>query len=204
MKKIYLAIITLCICISAAAQSGHESQFMRFYVPDCMGSPFPNPVDTYFTISENGQAMLKIRAGFGYNAKEFTYFQKYSIPEGNNLYFKLDNGDIIALTCSSHKCVKDGFVTSNNGVYQNYADYSYFPVSAGVIDSLKSYNVIKVRGQFKFEIMDGSMQFTPESTMPETKSKFVQAEDSVRKKYEAAILEKSQQEALKEDPLLGF
>lgn len=204
MKKIYLAIIALCMCVSAAAQNTPESRFMRFYVPDCTGSPFPVPIDAYFTISESGQTQIKTHANFAYNAAEFSYFQKYSIPAGNNIYFKLDSGDIITLTCSSDEKVADGFVTSKNGAYQNYADYSYFPIDTTAINSLKKYDIIKVRGQFKFEILDGSMQFTPGSDMPKTKDSFKQAETLVRKQYNSATLENNRQETLKQNPLSGF
>lgn len=205
MKRIYLAItITLCMCVGAVAQNRHESRFMRFYVPDCTGSPFPVSIDTYFIISESGQTQIKMRANFAYNAAEFSYFQKYSIPAGNNVYFKLDSGDIITLTCSSDEKVADGFVTSKNGTYQKYADYSYFPINDAIINSLKKHDIIKVRGQFKFEILDGSMQFTPNSDMPKTKDSFKQAETLVRKQYKSTIMENDRQEILKQNPLSGF
>ena len=192
------------MCVGAVAQNRHESRFMRFYVPDCTGSPFPVSIDTYFIISESGQTQIKMRANFAYNAAEFSYFQKYSIPAGNNVYFKLDSGDIITLTCSSDEKVADGFVTSENGTYQNYADFSYFPINAAVIDSLKKHDIIKIRGQFKFEILDGSMQFTSSSDMPKTKDSFKQAETLVRKQYQSAIIESNRQETLKQNPLSGF
>ena len=36
---------------------------------------------------------------------------------------------------------------------------------------LKNSDIIKVRGQFKFEIIDGSMQFTPDSEINKTKDR---------------------------------
>lgn len=192
------------MCVGAVAQNRHESRFMRFYVPDCTGSPFPVSIDTYFIISESGQTQIKMRANFAYNAAEFSYFQKYSIPAGNNVYFKLDSGDIITLTCSSDEKVADGFVTSKNCTYQKYADYSYFPINDAIIDSLKKHDIIKVRGQFKFEILDGSMQFTPNSDMPKTKDSFKQAETLVRKQYKSTIMENDRQETLKQNPLSEF
>ena len=116
----------------------------------------------------------------------------------------MDSGDIITLTCSSDEKVADGFVTSKNGTYQKYADYSYFPINDAIIDSLKKHDIIKVRGQFKFEILDGSMQFTPNSDMPKTKDSFKQAETLVRKQYKSTIMENDRQETLKQNPLSGF
>ena len=204
MKKVYLIFMALCVWFSAAAHAELEKQFMRFYVPDCTGSPFPVAVDTYIVILEDGQMYLKTRANFPYNAAEYSYYQKYAIPKGNELYFKLDNEKIITLVCSADNSVVDGYITTENGVYQKYADYSYFPIDAAVIDYLETYNIVKVRGRFKFEIMDGSMQFTPKSDVPETKNSFKQAEASVRKQYSETKSEADKQKALKENPLIGF
>lgn len=196
--------MALCMWIGAAAKNEYESLFMRFYVPDCMGTPFPIPVDTYIGILENGQMYIKTHANFSYNAAEYSYFQKYAIPKGNKIYFKLSSGEIVTLTCSNDKSVPDGFITTENGVFQNYAEYSYFPIDTATLDNLKKYDIVKVRGHFKYEILDGSMQFTTDSDIPETKDSFKQAEMNVRKQYTEAKSEADRQKALKENPLLGF
>lgn len=204
MKKIYFILIAFCMWVNAAAQNKYESQFMRFYVPDCMGTPFPVSVDTYIAILENGQICIKTHANFSYNAVEYSYFQKYAIPKGNKIYFKLDSGEIITLTCLNNKSIPDGFITTENGPLQNYAEYSYFPIDTATVDSLKKYNIVKVRGQFKYEIMDGSMQFTPNSDMPETKDSFEKAEKKIRKQLIEVKSEANRQKALKDNPLLDF
>lgn len=196
--------MVLLFSFFARSQNEYKSKFMRFYVPDCMGSPFPVPADTYIAISENGQMFLKIHVNFTHNAEEFSYFQKYAIPKGNNFYLKLDNGDIITLICSLDKTVEDDYVIVRDDIYQNYAEYSYFPIDADMVDKLKNYNIVKVRGQFKFEVMDGSMQFTPDSGMPKTKDAFIQAEQDVLGKYNAAKSESEAQDILKKDPLYNF
>lgn len=204
MKKICLVFVALCMWIGATAQNEYESQFMRFYVPDCTGAPFPVSVDTYIVVLENGQMCIKTHANFSYNAAEYSYFQKYAIPKGNKIYFKLDSGEIVTLTCSNDKSVPDGFITTENGTLQNYAEYSYFPIDTATVDSLKKYNIVKVRGCFKYEILDGSMQFTIGSDIPETKDSFKQAETNVRKQYIEAKSEADRQKILKENPLLDF
>ena len=186
MKKIVLAVLCALFAVAAYCQNEYETRFMRFYVPDCLGSPFSVSVDTYILITEKDSMFIKTHANFNYNASEFSYFQKYAIPKGNSLYLELDNGDTIKLTCSLDKDEPDGFVTTKNGVYQNYAGYSYFPVNADIIDRLKNHNIIKVRGQFKFEEIDGSMQFTSNSDMPNTKTDFLRSVQSVLERHKSA------------------
>lgn len=204
MKKICLVFVALCMWIGATAQNEYESQFMRFYVPNSNGSPFPTSVDAYATILEDGKPYIKIHANNPYNAAEFSDYQKYAVLKDSSMYMKLDNNEIIILTCSLNKSVKDGFVTTKNNVYQNYADYSYFPIDTMVIEKLKNNNIVKIRCTFKFEILDGSMQFTTGSDMSETKDSFKQAETNVRKQYIEAKSEADRQKVLKENPLLGF
>lgn len=59
MKKVHLMLVAICVCISAAAQKEYSAEFMRFYVPNSDGSPFPMPIDAYITISENGKTYIK-------------------------------------------------------------------------------------------------------------------------------------------------
>lgn len=204
MKKIGLIIVALCMCLCAVAQNEYSRDFMRFYVPNSDGSPFPTSVVGAITILENGKTYIKIHANNPYNAAEFSNFQKYAILKDSNIYLKLDNGEIITLVCSLDKTVKDGFVTTQNGVYQNYVDYSYFLIDTTVIDKFKSHDIIKIRGQFKYEIMDGSMQFTPESAINKTKDAFIEAEQETKEKYNASISNNKKQEILKDNPLYGF
>lgn len=204
MKKIYLVFLLFCVWVNAAAQSECAIKFMRFYVPNSNGSPFPTSVDAYATILEDGKPYIKIHANNPYNAAEFSDYQKYAVLKDSSMYMKLDNNEIIILTCSLNKSVKDGFVTTKNNVYQNYADYSYFPIDTVVIEKLKNNNIVKIRCAFKFEILDGSMQFTSSSDMPETKDSFKQAETNVRKKYIETKNKANGQKVLKENPLLGF
>lgn len=204
MKKVHLMLVAICVCISAAAQKEYSAEFMRFYVPNSDGSPFPMPIDAYITISENGKTYIKTHANNPYNAAEFSEHQKYAILKDSNLYLKLDNEDIITLTCAFNTVVKDGFVTTKNNVYQNYADYSYFPIDMMIIEKLRNHEIIKIRGQFKFEIMDGSLQFMPNSKIPKTKDSFRKTEIDVRKRYIEAKSKADNQKALKENPLLGF
>lgn len=206
MRRLLLIICLLCVCICVSAQNQNEfsRQFARFYVHNSDGSQFPMPVDAYFVILENGETYLKISANNPYNAMEFSNYQKYTVLVGSNLYLKLESDEIITLICTKNHAVKDGFVTTNDVVYQNYSDYSYFPIDAVVVEKLMQYEIIKVRGQFKFEVMDGSMQFTPESPLNKTKDAFIEAERSVKNKYKAAQGKKQDQEILKGDPLYGF
>lgn len=204
MKKIVFVIIALYLCVCAYSQNEYSSKFARFYVPDSSGSPFPMPVDAYITILDNGDTYIKIHANNSYNAVEFSDYQKYAILKGNNLYLKLDNEDILTLTCTRHKVLKDGYVTTENGIFQNYADYSYFPVGVEIIEKLRNSDIIKVRGQFKFELIDGTMQFTPESKINKTKDTFIEAVQTVQGKYRTAKNNSQTQEILKENPLHGF
>lgn len=206
MKKIALMIMAALVMLPVLVygQTVDEMRFMRFYLPDCLGSPFPVSVDAYFVMVENGKNLIKTHANFSCNAVEFKHYQKYAVPKGNSIYLKLDNGDIITLTCDLDEIKADGFVTAQNNVYQNYAGYSYFPVDTVIIEKLKTNNVVKVRGQFTREVLDGSMQFTPESTMPETKEDFIQAVQYVEKRYKDVIEEKNKQDKLKDNPLHDF
>lgn len=187
MKKIGLIIAALCIHLCVFAQNEYSHDFMRFYVPNSDGSPFPISVVGAVTILEDGKTYLKTHANDPYNAAELSNFQKYAILKGCNIHLKLDNDEIITLTCSLDKTDKDGFVTTQNGVYQNYTDYSYFLLDTVVIDKLKNHNIIKIRGQFKHEIMDGSMQFTPTSAVNKTKDAFMEAERKTKEKYDTSI-----------------
>lgn len=204
MKKIVSVIIALCLCVCAYSQNEYSSKFARFYVPNSTGSPFPMPVDAYVTILDSGDIYIKIHANNPYNAAEFSDYQKYAILKGSNLYLKLVDEDILTLTCTQHKVVKDGYVTTKNGVYQKYADYSYFPIDTEIIEKLKNNDIIKVRGQFKFEIIDGSMQFTPDSEINTTKDTFIEAIQTIQTKYKTAKSNSQTQEILKENPLHGF
>lgn len=193
------------MCICAVAQNEYDSSFMRFYVPNSDGSPIPTiPMDGSVTILEDGKTYIKMHANNPYNAVEISNFQKYAILKGSKVYLKLDNGEIISLTCSLSKTVEDGFVTTRNGVYQNYADYSYFPIDSIVIEKLKTHDIVKIRGQFKSEIMDGSMQFTPESEIRKTKAAFIEAVQTTLEKYNASQSNNQAQKTLKENPLYGF
>ena len=204
MRRIILIMVTLCMNLCLNAQNEYSDSFMRFYIPNSDGTPFPMPVDAYVTISEKGETYIKIHANNPNNAAEFSDYQKYAILKGRNMYLKLDNEEIITLSCSLNKIFKDGFVTTKSSVYQNYADYSYFPIDTAVIEKLKSHDVVKVRGQFKFEIMDGSMQFTTESEIHKTKDNFIKAEQAARRKYNDAKDRNKVQKTLKENPLHGF
>ena len=204
MKRIVLIITAICICMYTSAQNEYDSSFVRFYVPNSDGSLFPVPIDTSITIVEDGKTYIKIHANNPYNAQEFSDYQKYAILKGDNIYLKLDNEEIITLTCAFNIVQKDGYVTTRNGVYQNYADYSYFLIDTEVIEKLKKYDIIKVRGQFKFELMDGSMQFSPESKIHKTKESFTKAEQMVQEKYKKAKSNDQMQKTLKENPLYNF
>lgn len=204
MKKVCLIFVALCTWICSAAQNEYESRFMRFYVPDCTGSPFPIAINTYIGISENGKMYIKTYANFSFNASKYSYFQKYVIAKGNKIYFKLDSGEIITLTCSKEKSIPNGFITTENGTLQNYADYSYFPIEDDAVNNLKKNNILKVRGQFKYEVMEGSLRFTPQSKIPETRNSFMQAEAKARKLRTEAESEVNRQKKLKENPLLDL
>lgn len=204
MKKIVLIIITLCLCVCAYSQNEYSSIFMRFYVSNSDDTSFPLSIDAYAVILENGETYIKIHANNPYNAAEFSDYQKYAILKGGNLYLKLDNGDILTLTCTWNKVVKDGFVTTKNGVYQNYADYSYFSIDTEILGKLKNFDIIKIRGEFKFEILDGSMQFSPDAEIHKTKDAFIEAMQTIQSKYIAAKCNSQTQETLKENPLYGF
>lgn len=204
MKKVILIIMVMCMHLCVNAQFEYSSNFMRFYVPNSDGSPFPMSVDAYVTVSENGETYIKIHANNAYNAAELSNYQKYAILKGSNMYLKLDSEEIITLSCSLNKIVKDGFVTTKNGVYQNYADYSYFPIDTTIIEKLKNHDIVKIRGQFKFEIMNGSMQFTPESEIHKTKNAFIEAERTTREEYNTAKNKNKAQKNLEENPLYGF
>ena len=204
MKKIGLIITALCMCFCVNAQNEFSTQFMRFYVPNSDGSPFPTPVDGYVTILENGEMYIKTHANNSYNAVEFSDYQKYAILKGSNMYLKLDTEEIVTLTCAFNTIAKDGFVTTKNSVYQNYADYAYFPINTQTIEKLKNHDIIKVRAHFKFEMLDGSMQFTPKSEINKTKDAFIEAEQTTREKYNNAQSNNRAQKTLKEDPLHGF
>lgn len=204
MKRIGLILVALFVWLGVSAQNGYENKFMRFYVPDCMGTPFPTSVDAYLVTVDGSQMYIKVRANFAYNASEYSYFQKYAIPKGNKMYLKLDSGDIITLTCSLGESVADGFITTKNGVYQNFADYSYFPIDVATIESLENHDIIKVRGQFKFEYMDGSMKFADSSDMPNTKDSFKQSKSKILKQCETGLNEKNRQKEFEENPLSGF
>lgn len=194
----------MCLCVGVNSQKEYDYKFARFYVPHSDNSPFPMPIDAYATILENGKTYIKLHANNPYNAAEFSDYQKYAILKGANLYLKLDNEETITLVCSLNKVVKDGYATTRNGVYQNYADYSYFPIDTEIIERLKNHDITKVRGQFKYEIMDGSLQFTPNSEIHKTKAAFIEAILKAQSKYNAATSNHHTQEILKENPLHGF
>lgn len=197
-------VVALCMCLCVNAQTEYSSKFMRFYVPNSDGSPFPMSADGFVTVLDNGETYIKIHVNNSHNAAEFSDYQKYAIIKGSNVYLKLDNGEIITLTCSLNTTIKDGFVTTLNSVYQNYADYAYFPIDTLIIEKLKNHEIVKFRGHFKFEIMDGSMQFTPESEINKTKDAFIEAVQVTREKYNTAQSNNQTQKILKENPLHGF
>ena len=202
MKTVIIGLFISLFSILGYAQNEYESKFIRFYLPN--NSPIPTFVDSYLSVSNTGKIFLKIRAIDNYNVVECSDFNEYTILKGNNLYLKLDNGNILVLTCSSEKTIKDGFVTTESDIYVNYASYSYFPLDSAALENLRAHNIVKIRGQFKFKVIDGFLQYTPKSEMPDTKNRFTETEVSILKQYEMVKEEKNAQKILKENPLYNF
>lgn len=214
MKKLIALIFAALIgCSSAKADSGfveHSSIFMTIYVPNCMGTSIPQRMVLSFCATaadeiESGSGLfIKTYALFANNAKGLSHFMYYTIPPGDKLFFKLDNGEILALKCEFQIQEKNDHLITRNGVYDTYDDYCYFRLNNDIIEKLLTHNIVKARAQFKDDTLDCSLVISDIHALPKTKEAFSEAIDIVMDEVSAAVEEIDRQEALRENPLLDF
>lgn len=79
---------------------------------------------------------------------------QYTINTGKHIYLKLDNNEIITLTCNYRSKIHTDYYTGNTGVYKQYDMYSYFLLNSNIIEKLKNHKIIKMRCEMKFEVKD--------------------------------------------------
>lgn len=189
---------------SGFAQQIFERQFFTFYLSTATPYPFPTSCRVYLVANTEGKYLLKIRPGDRYNCKEFNNFAESSVLTNKRVFLKFDNDEVFSLTCNDTEEVKDGFYTSNNGIYQQYVVNSYFTVDDSLLSALQNHEIVKVRTELQRGIIDGSLQFTKESSVQKSKAEFLKSYEHVNKKIEDYKLNTEKQEVLKDDPLFGF
>ena len=210
MKKLIALIFAALIgCSSAKAVFLEYAEiFMTLYVPDCMGMSSSIGVDLYFcnTAPDDIEPglFIKTHAQFAHNAEGLSYFMYYTIPPGDLLIFKLDNGEILTLKCEFQIQEKNDRLITRNGVYDTYHDYCYFRLNNDIIDKLLAHNIVKARAQFKDDTLDCSLVISDIHALPRTKEAFSEAIDTVIEESTAGIEEYNRQKALRENPLLDF
>lgn len=178
-----------------------EHPVINFYLPSVVGSPFGEKCGVSLDGS-TGALRLKYYNSQMYNAREFDCYAHYSIPMGAKLVFKMENGENLILVCNECEDIEAGFVDGSNGVYQGYKNISYFPLDDVTIGLLREYGIVKIRGEFKGGIFDGSLKFAENST-PEC-SDFENAYQNVCADMKNADSENYRQRELQNNILDGF
>lgn len=121
---------------------------------------------------------------------------QYTVSQGKNLYFKLDNDEILILKCSLRRKIQNGYYTGNNHIYKQYNYYSYFKLTKEQIQKLKEHEIIKMRAEMKFDVRD--IELSKENkTMAE---RFDELQIKKNKKSD----QEDSQDAINNNPLKGF
>lgn len=123
-------------------------------------------------------------------------FGRYAVYTGKHIYLKLDNDEIITLTCSYMIQRPDGYEYGTNDIYVKYAIYSYFDINETILGKLLSHNIIKMRVECRYDVIDATFKgYNPE---------FAKNYNTFMNKY----LDKKQKDNLQtqvnNNPLLGF
>lgn len=205
MNKILSLIITIIVVqFSGFAQQIFEQEFFTFYLPTAIPKPFPTSCRVYLVANTEGKYLLKIRPQDIYNCKEFNDFAESSVLTNKRIFLKFDNNEVFSLTCNYTEEINDGFYTGNNGIYQQYVVNSYFTVDDSLLSALQNHEIVKVRTELQRGIIDGSLQFTQNSSIQKSKAEFLKAYEYVNKEIEDYKLNTRKQQILKDDPLFGF
>ncbi len=121
---------------------------------------------------------------------------QYTISQGKNLYLKLDNEEIMTLKCSLRRKVHNGYYTGNNSIYKQYDFFCYFKLSAEQLQKLKEHEIIKMRCELKFEVMD--------MRLDNDKSSFCSKLEELQNKKNEKMEQEKNKDEIKNNPLKGF
>jgi hypothetical protein len=204
MKKIFIVFI---LCLISICSFGQSINYSYPYVEE-YGWAFHVPNKSigelgfiHIECDNKGNIWLKHNVITPYNVEELVdsegrhVIAEYAINKGKHIYLKLDNNEIITLTCSLMKKVHSGYYTGNTNIYNQYDIFSYFNLNDEIINKLKNNKIIKMRCEMKFEILD--MELKDEISLSKNFDKF-----------QTAILEKKNKEIeknkIKENPLSNF
>ena len=215
MKKVLLLLI-ICLVCSASADAitkkkkrtssfnYYEKQYISnygyaFHAPD--GS-IGQLGSIHIECDKNKRCWFKYECGVGYcNVERITdengreWLGMYSVYKGKHMYLKLDNDEIIALTCKDIKFIHNGYFTGNTDIYKEYEIFSYFDLTQELIDKLRNHKIVKMRCELKYEVLD--MVLEEDINL---KPKFEEAFN----KYDKKVEEETQKNNLKSNPLNGF
>lgn len=120
---------------------------------------------------------------------------KYNVYKGKHMYLKLDNDEIITLTCKDIEFIHNGYFTGNTDIYKEYQIFSYFDLTQDVINKLNEHKIVKMRCELRYEVLDMVLEEDID-----LKPKFEEAFNELGKKME----EETQKNDLKSNPLNGF
>jgi hypothetical protein len=121
---------------------------------------------------------------------------RYAVQKGKHIYLKLDNDTIITLTCHFYKERHNGYYVGENDIYNKYDVYSYFNLDDNTINQLRSHNIIKMRVEVKYDVIDANFK----GDYPEFEKHYNKTMD----KFYAKLNKNRAQQELNNNPLSGF
>ena len=216
MKKV-LVLLIICLVCSASADAVtkkkkkrtssfnyYEKQYISSY-----GWGFNAPDGSigqlgfiHIECDKNKRVWFRYECGLGYcqvekitddNGRE--WLGRYNVYKGKHMYLKLDNDEIITLTCKDIKFIHNGYFTGYTDIYKEYQIFSYFDLTQDVIDKLNEHKIVKMRCELRYEVSDMVLKEDID-----LKPKFEKAFNELDEKIE----EETQKNDLKSNPLNGF
>ena len=150
---------------------------------------------------KSGHTWLKHNVHYLYNAEDVVDHDgkeclgTYAVHKGKHIYLKLDNDEIITLTCVSMNMVHNGYYKGSTYVHYKYEIYSYFNIDNKIIEKLKEHQIIKMRCEMKYDVLD--MYLHDDLDFNKHYNKFL---DTINKKNST----ENKQEEINNNPLLDF
>ena len=114
----------------------------------------------YLETDNHGHTWLKHNVHYIYNAEGLvdsegkSHLGKYAVNKGKHIYLKLDNDEVITLTCFLMQNVHTDYYVSNVDIHKKYEIYSYFNLDENTIEKLRNHQIVKMRCEMKYEIGD--------------------------------------------------
>lgn len=186
MKKFILLLLIVFPCL-VYSQKYNDPKEHLFGID--IEQEYHSSGDLYLKIDNNGKYYLGL--------EEYSTHQKFLIYKGNPLYIKLDNDNIITLTCNTTIVVWfGGFDNYANKYYQRT---TVFYLDNKTLELLRNNKIIKLRGLIKKDIKNIVISKYSTNTY-----NFIEKENKLQVEYKNLKQQEFNQQNLNKDPLLGF